>query len=107
MSLPSACGFYLNVAYLVKNSKRSSSSYLFPISQDNNSFLIPVSEALEISSKLLKKYRFQESSLLGLKSDLNSVANKDLFLRVAHSRSMGKDKDLGKEKCVSFDALAQ
>lgn len=57
--------------------------------------------------KILKKYKFPDNSLIGIKSDLNSVANKDLFMRVAHSKSMGKDKDLGREKFISFDALAQ
>ena len=105
MELPSTCGFFLNLAILIKQSKRSSSAFLLPNSKDNNNYLIPVTEAIEISTKLFKKYHLPDES--SIKNQLGSVAQKDLFLRVAHATSNNKDKEITKEKFISFDSLAQ
>ena len=107
MELPSSCGFFLNLALMVRQSKRSSSAFLLPNSKDNNNYLIPVSEALEICIKLFKKYSFNDHILSGIKNELASVAQKDLFVRVARSTSIKKDNELSKEKFISFDSLAQ
>lgn len=107
MELPSSCGFFLNLVLMVRQSKRSSSAFLLPNSKENNNYLIPVTEALEISTKLFKKYGFNDHVLSGIKNELASVAQKDLFLRVAHSTSINKDKEISREKFISFDSLAQ
>lgn len=92
---------------MIRQSKRSSSSYLLPNSKDNNNYLIPVSEAIDISTKLLKKYNFSEHTVGNIKNELASVAQRDLFLRVAHATSNNKDKEISKEKFIGFDSLAQ
>lgn len=92
---------------MVRQSKRSFSAYLLPNSRDNNNYLIPLTEAIEISTKLFKKFGFNEHTLASIKNELASVAQKDLFLRVAHSTSINKDKEISREKFISFDSLAQ
>lgn len=106
MELPSTFGFYLNIAFNVKQSKRSFSHFILPNAQENNNYLIPISEATDISTKIMKRYKFPDSYFQNIKHLLTSEANKDLFWRVAHSKSVKKDKDVGRETLISFDALA-
>lgn len=80
---------------------------MLPNSQDNNSYLIPIGEATDVCTKIMKKYKFPESFFQNIKHWLTSEANKDLFWRIAHSKSVKKDKDVGRETFISFDALAQ
>jgi hypothetical protein len=116
MTLPSTLGFYINLAFAVKNSKSSKSVYLFPNHPENNSYLITLSEAVDICMKLLKKYGFGEEVQKSVKLELTSVAAKDLYMRVAQSKPLKeKDKEEAssthnnaeKEKLVSFDSVAE
>ena len=116
MALPSTQGFYINLAYMVKHSKSSKSVYLFPNHPENNSYLVTVNEAIEICTKLLKKYGFGEEVIKAIKTELTSVSAKDLYMRVAQSKTI-KDKSKQedsptqpnpeKEKMVSFDSVAE
>ena len=116
MALPSTLGFYINLAYAVKHSKSSKSVYMFANHPENNCYLVTVTEAIDIGTKLLKKYGFSEETLKSVKSELTSVSAKDLYMRVAQSKPL-REKDHEdstpnlpngeKEKMVSYDSIAE
>lgn len=88
---------------MLQTNKSTKSVYLFPNSPDNNNYLIPLTEAIDLCSKYLQKHHFPQSKISSVQSEFVNLANKDLFLRVAQSRNI-KEKD-SKEKHICFDTI--
>ncbi len=107
MALPSTTGFYLTLAFYIQNSKKSSSSFLIPNSQENSSYVLALSEATDICLKIFRKYRFSEEIVNLSKAELATVSNKDLFSRIAQGRGLKERESLKGDRTISFDAFTE
>jgi hypothetical protein len=81
-STPKVFHLFIHFCLEVKNHKRTTSDYFIPNHDDNNSYLIPSSVAIQITESCLQAFGMTPSKSKELSQTIPDMAEKDLFRRM-------------------------
>lgn len=102
MTLPSTTGVYLYTALYVKKFRKHTYSYLFPNHEQNSNNLIPLKEAIELVTKIMKRLKLWEEKGEEIAVVFTEMAEKDLFIRLLHNKGTDRNES-SKNQYISID----
>lgn len=104
-SLPETCRFFLKIALEIKSGKKSSSDFFMPNHENNNSYLIPVPEAIKYIENILSdEYDFPTFKIKTICENLNDIAEKDLYSRILRNKVTNQGEG-SKSRFISYDSF--